>query len=296
MLNVTYRGSLICSIFITISLVSCISWDEGWMSENKKVLDGDVQEILDKATKFMDEADSREKVVELAEMYEHALKIDPDNRTALAALGSCNFLLGYGYADNTDDKEIYYLRAIRACERLLYLNPDFKARVDQGEKLWDAVDILTVNDMEALWWWHLAAGSYLADCHSMPVKLINLAWSSRIKTILTRMMEIDPEWQNGSPYYLWANYYAKAPSIAGGDIAKSEEMFNKAIDTGPTMLNFRRTRARNLYIQTKNRESFIRDMEWVLQQDPHKAPLGYHFNAFIQRDARKGLEDIDKLF
>ena len=296
MLHVIYRISLICSIFLMISLVSCISWNEGWMSENKKVLDGDVQEILDKATKFMDEADTQEKVIELAEMYEQALKIDPDNRTALAALGSCNLLLGYGYADNTDDKEIYYLRAIRACERLLYLNPEFKARVDQGEKIWDAVDVLTVNDMEALWWWYLAVANYWTECHSMPVKLINLAWASRVKTILTRMLEIDPEWQNGSPYYLWANYYAKAPSIAGGDIAKAEEMFKKAIDSGPTMLNFRRTRARNLYIQTGNRESFIRDMEWVLQQDPHKAPLGYHFNVFIQRDARKGLEDIDKLF
>jgi tetratricopeptide (TPR) repeat protein len=266
------------------------------MGNKKKILDGDVQQILDKAAKFTDEADSREKVVELAEMYEHALKIDPDNRTALAALGSCNFLLGYGYADNTDDKEIYYLRAIRACERLLYLNPDFKARADQGEKIWDAVDVFTVGDMEALWWYYVAVGNYWTECHSMPVKLINLAWPSRAKTILTRMLEIDPGWQHGSPYYMWGIYYAKVPSIAGGDIAKSQEMFNKAIDTGPTMLNFRRSRARFLYVQTGNRESFIRDMEWVLQQDPHKAPLGYHWNVFIQRDARKGLKDIDNLF
>ena len=90
MLHVIYRVSLICSMFLMISLVSCISWNEGWMGNKKKVLDGDVQQILDKAAKFTDEADSREKVVELAEMYELALKIDPDNRTALAALGSCS--------------------------------------------------------------------------------------------------------------------------------------------------------------------------------------------------------------
>jgi hypothetical protein len=62
------------------------------------------------------------------------------------------------------------------------------------------------------------------------------------------------------------------------------------------MLNFRRTRARLLYTKTGDREGFIRDMKWVLTQDPRKAPLGYPLNFFIQQDARQGLADVEKYF
>ncbi len=255
-----------------------------------------MKSLLAEAEKLKDKVDTRDGVFELVKVYETVLEIEPDNRSALGGIGSCYFLLGYGYGKSRDEKEQYYLKSIQYCEQLVYLNPEFKIEADKGADIWDALDVLTENDMNALWWWFLAAGSYVTECHSTPVKIINAALVLRIKAVMTRMMAINPQWQNGSPYYLSANYYAQSPALFGRDLEKSVQLFKKAVKTGPTMLNFRRTRARNLHTKTGNREGFIADMEWVLKQDPHKAPLGYLWNSFVQRDAREGLAEIDSLF
>jgi tetratricopeptide (TPR) repeat protein len=287
-------------LFILIIIISfttgCLKWAPGWKMVRSSEVKGGVNTILEKAEKLENDADTGEKVGELIKVYESVLNIEPANRIVLESLARNCFLMAYGYGRDEDEKAHYYLKSIQYSEQALYLNRDFKAKVDNGVKPWEALDVLTRDDMYALFCWYMSAGNYWKECFNVVERVINVIWVKRFKMVLSRMMEIDPIYLHGMPYYLWASFYSGAPSFAGGDLKKADAMFTKAIEVGPTMLNYRRTRARALYTKTGNREAFVRDMEWVLSQDPHKAPLGYPLNVFIQRDAKNGLTAVNNYF
>ena len=112
------------------------------------------------------------------------------------------------------------------------------------------------------------------------------------------MMDIDPTWGNGTPYYAWANYYAVSPRFVGGDLKKAAEYYKRAIELGPDMLNFRRTRALFLHTKNKDRKAFEEDLNWVISQDPKKDRhyLSYPYSVFLQREAKELLDHIDNYF
>jgi hypothetical protein len=116
--------------------------------------------------------------------------------------------------------------------------------------------------------------------------------------MLQIMMDIDPSWAGGSPYYAAANYYALAPSLFGGDLNKADAYYKRAIEMGPSMLNFRRTRALFLHTKNNDKKAFIKDLKWVLSQNPHRVRfyLNYPYNIFLQRDAKYLLNHIDEYF
>jgi tetratricopeptide (TPR) repeat protein len=285
-------------ILIILSVFGCMSWQAGWEQFEQPSMKGDVSSLLEKANKQIEKADNRQKVLGVIRTYDNVLKIDPKNREALLGLGSYCFLLGYGYADNSDEKEEYLLKSIMHSEQLMYENPDFKALVDDGEPVWDACRVLSKNEIEAMYWWYNSCGIYWKECRSGLGRLINISFVFRGQKVLTRMMEIDSKWGGGIPYYSWANFYAVAPGLFGGDMEKADEYYKKAIELGPDMLNFRRTRALFYYTKTGDREAFKEDLNWVLSQDPHKVRhiLTYPWNVYYQRNAKDLLDHIDDYF
>jgi tetratricopeptide (TPR) repeat protein len=283
-----------CSIFTPGSM----SWKSGWLQFEEPSMQGDVSELLQKANHLIQSADTKEELLKLIDTYEKALKIEPKNRESLAGAALYSFLMAVAYSDTKDEKRSYSLKTIKHNEQLMYLNYKFANLVDKGESLWEASRVLSKNEIDALFFYYFGIGTLWRECLSVPEKIINLNWTSRMKKILKAMMEIDPTWEGGSLYYAWANYYAAAPRIAGGDVKKAEEYYKKAIELGPEMLNFRRTRALLLHTKNKDRAAFEKDLNWVLSQDPNKVRryFTYPFSVFVQRDARYMLDHIDNYF
>ncbi len=258
----------------------------------------DVAALHAKAENQILAADTRGKLLDLIETYESMLKIDPVNRKALQGLGRYYFLLGLGYADTIDEKAEFSLKAIQHNEGLMCLNPDFKKLADKGKEVWEACPALSEKDMDALFFFYLSTGYYMTEGLKGFNKLTILRWPGRAKKVLKRMTAIDPLWGHGSPYYAWANYHAAIPELFGGDLRKAEEYYKRAIDHGPEMLNFRRTRALYLHTKTNNKDGFQKDLNWVLDQDPHQARdmITYPFNIFIQRNSKELLANTDEYF
>jgi tetratricopeptide (TPR) repeat protein len=292
------------SIALTLTLISSsfnsgsMSWKPGWLQFEKPSKKGDISELLKKANHMIQSADTREKVLELLETYEHALKIDPRNREALQGATLYSFLIAIGYSDKKDEKRTYYLNSINHCEQFMYLNHEFADLVDKGENSWEACRVLSKTDLEVLFFWAMGVGCIWKDCLSGLGKILNLNIAPRCKKMLKTMMEIDPTWGCGTPYYAWANYYANTPRLVGGDMKKAEEYYRKAIEMGPDMLNFRRTRALLLHVKNKDRTAFKEDLNWVLSQDPKKERdyLSYPYSVFLQREVRDMLGHIDSYF
>ncbi len=110
------------------------------------------------------------------------------------------------------------------------------------------------------------------------------------------MMEIDPEWAGGHPYFAMATYYSNIPVFLGGGLKKAEKYFNKTVEAGPNWIYTKWARAKYFHIQTKDKQSFISDMEWVIAQDPNKADSPYPANVYFQKTAREMLANLDTLF
>ena len=101
-----YRFTI--AIFIGILLLflsGCISWEPGWKLAKAAAVKGDVKILMEKAKKIEGEADSGDRLRLLITALEEVLNVDPENRQALEDLGCYQFLLGYAYCDNMDEKK-----------------------------------------------------------------------------------------------------------------------------------------------------------------------------------------------
>lgn len=289
-------AGVLCALFI---FAACTSREPGWLRNSAPSPSaGDFQPLLRKVELQTASADTKEKVESLIQTYERILKYDPLHVEALLNLGRYYFLIGYGYEKDKMKKEAAYLKAAEYAECVMYRHPQFRQSINSGMPVWEACDSLSSEYMGALVTWYLAMGSRWIECFNGATKLFTLHHASRFEKIRQALMTIDPDWAGGTPFYIWANYYATAPTFFGGDMKKAAKFYETAIRKGPGMLNFRRTRA--LFFHTKNADkaAFQKDLNWVVSQDTHKTRhyLNYPWNVFIQRNARELLSNVDQYF
>jgi hypothetical protein len=256
----------------------------------------DVSEELARANEQIMEADTKAKLLDLLGMYEAILEVDPDNFEALWSLGRYNVVMVFGYTENQGEKEEHNLAAIKYCEQAMKTNEEFKALTDRGEPVGDACRVLSKREMAPLYYWYSGTGQYWKECLSFPKRMRNIHMARDIKKVMTRMLEIDPAWAGGHPYYAWGFYHATIPRLFGGDLKKSEGFFDKAVEAGPNWLYVRWGRAKYLYTRKKDREGFRRDLEWVVSQDPRKCDSPYPANVHFQRDGKNMLMNIEDYF
>ena len=273
-----------------------MTWREGWKSQRKSSGGKSDASLIKKAEGLKNSASSLKDLTELVSLYENILEFQPENQNVLAELGSHCALIGYGYAETKKEKEVYLLKALHYCEQLMFLDQKFQASVNRGETVWQACGQLPKEKMEPMWWWYMAGAAYWKECRGALGRILNIRWAFRAKKVLQIMFDINSEWQHGTPYYAMAVYYSQAPGFAGGSIEKAEALFEQAIQRGPTMLNFRRSRALFLHTKTKDKAQFEKDLRWVLKQQPDAEGLSCAWNVFLQKDAQRALDNMDQFF
>lgn len=270
--------------------------EEGWKQFKQPTREGDVTELLQEAQDQINEADAEDEVRGFIKTYESVLEIDPYNYEALWSLGRWLWFLGGFYVVNREEKKKYCMDSIKYCEQAMYTNPQFRSLVDGGEKVWNACRVLSEREMMPMYYWFSAVATYWKDCLGRLSQLININQIARANKLLTRMLEVDPTWDGGRPYFGSAVRLVRLPKFMGGDIDKAEELFKKAIEAGPSSIYPRFLRAQHLHTRKKDKEAFKNDLEWVIAQDPRKTDSPYPADVYFQREARKMLANIDDYF
>ena len=256
-----------------------------------------ISSLLTKAEKQTQAANTQEKILSMIETYESILEIDPEHLQALSNLAQYYILLGTGYSDKVWQKKHRFRTAITYSERIMYLNGDFVARVNAGQTLWEASDVLTKSEADGMGWWTTAVFYYFKECIPDAFKMFDSRWIKRNKIFMDRIEAVDPNWKGGANYFNLGIYYLALPKSFGGDLKKSAEYLRKAESAGPDRLLIPWGRAKYYYYHQKNRQGFTKDLEWVLAQDPHR-PTGdtYPWNVYFQAQARELLASVDDLF
>jgi tetratricopeptide (TPR) repeat protein len=215
----------------------------------------------------------------------------PRDVEVLSQLSNLYIFKGAAYESKVSRKRDAYFQAMHYASAAMMLSPEFRDRIEHGEHIWDAVEVLDDTYLPAMSFWSTALFYQFDECMNKLGKPFNLRWVRRSEAVLARAYALDSDWGGGQLNFSYGIYYLM-PAVAGGNMKKSEEYFSKAVEAGPDWLLNRWGRARYFYKKTGDREAQIADLEWVLEQDAFSAPGPVYWNLYCQRDAQAILNDL----
>jgi tetratricopeptide (TPR) repeat protein len=283
-------------LIITLALTQCFTYHPDWQIPESVDRETNIDKIIQKTNSLVHNADSKEKVMELISLYESVLRADPQNFKALYELSHLYLLAGDGYSEKKSEKKVFFKRSLRNSEHAMYTNIRFKDKIVSGAEVWEAVDVLTENEIDLMLFWTTAVFYYYKECLGPMGQMINYKWIRRAKNVMEKMYEINPDYAGGAPHFTWALYYLSLPGSVGGDRKKSEELFAKAIEVGPDWLLNRWGRAKYFHVKMQKREYFKQDLEWILRQDINNMKGHPAWKIYFMNDAKNMLAQIDNYF
>jgi tetratricopeptide (TPR) repeat protein len=284
------------NIIVILTITGCFRWKSDFSTPFPSLPQTQAQILLEEANILADQAGDREKLIAAIEAYKKVLEADPNNYHALCYLSTYHLLLGDGYTSKKSHKVKSFKAALGYSERAMYTNPAFKELINEGASVWEAVDSLTIREMDAMLFWTTAVFYYYKEGLGVLGQIINYPWVNRARKVLERMTELDPDWGDGEVHFTWGVYYLSIPEVAGGDRDLSAEYFQKAIEANPRWLLNRWGRAKYFHVKMRNPQQFKEDLKWVLTQDIHKAAGPYAWNAYFTKDARTMLDNFEDYF
>jgi hypothetical protein len=281
---------------VVLVMAGCAVWKPAWKNPPTASATGDVDRLMAEADLLSSQADSREDLLAVLSDYEAVLAVEPTHYRALASLGHYYILLGTAYTPQRSEKTLVYRKALYFNEMAMYTNPDFKQRVDGGEKPWDACDALTDDQIDVMFYWVTGVLTYFKECFTLPEMVVNVRWIERCGKFLDRIEALDDTWGGGGVQFSQALVYGILPKSMGGDRDKSDAYLSRSIDIGSDWLLSRWGRAKFFQVRDQNRQGFIEDLQWVLEKDFDAAKDVYAWKIYFKRDARQMLADVDRYF
>ena len=152
------------------------------------------------------------------------------------------------------------------------------------------------DDVPLLYW--TAAGgfaAYFIDVFDFDLGYNIPEWAS----MMARAYELDPDFSEGAIDEFYILYYASLPERMGGDKAKAEIHFKRALEKSgglaaePYVLYAKTVCAD---VQEPNYDAFLENLEKALAIDPDQNKSNRLFNILAQRKAKHMLDTADDYF
>ncbi len=231
------------------------------------------------------------------EKWKQAVAINPKNAEAWTDLSHALFF----YADchlrfdesQEDARKATHEEGIRAAERaLVAMSPAFAQRMNSGELIEEAIEVLDASAVPALYW----RSSNLGRWASLDSFATLLSYKDEVRAIMQFCLDNDSEYWYQAPDRYFGIFFARSPSFAGGDMTKSMEHFQLSIEAAPNYLSTHTLLAEEWAIKEADRAVFEQELNYVLSTDPNIIPEIAAENACEQQKAKILMADIDDLF
>lgn len=230
--------------------------------------------------------------------WEQASELDRSDHELLVRLARAYYFLADGHMSfdeaRQDEMIETYEKGIQAAERaLVALSPDFAERMRAGTRIEEAVAVLDAQAVPALYWrssnmgkWGLAKGFATV-----------LSYKDEIRAIMARCLELDATYYYYGPHRYFGAFYARVPAFAGGDLERSNEHFQTALEAAPGYLGTRTLIAEFYAVKSQNRQLFDEQLQAVVSADVAQLPEDVRpENQIEQRRARDLMAKADELF
>ena len=245
-------------------------------------------------------------------MYETLLSQNPNHEGLRLTTGSLFIMYANAFVQGPVymlDPIDYYEERIAALDRAkqLYLRgnailgtalekkyPGFlEASVEDGSL--SAILKKCKKDDVPLLYWAVAGGlaAYSIDVFDFELGANIPEWGAMIE----KAYELDPDFNNGAIDDFYILYFASLPESLGGDKAKAETHFKRALEksrfqsAGPYV-----SYVQSICIPAQDYDAFRRNLEKALEIDPDKEPSTRLLNILSQRKARFLLETEKEYF
>jgi predicted anti-sigma-YlaC factor YlaD len=149
-------------------------------------------------------------------------------------------------------------------------------------------------EVPLLYW---SAVSVLAGFGLNPLDFKSAHYLGTAPLFLARAAELDPGWNGGAIYGIYLSYYAGMPSYLGGDPAKAEDAYKKALgySKGGTASLFV-SYASSICVPREDYAGFKAALEKALAIDPNAAPESRLETVIAQKNARRLLANAANYF
>lgn len=249
-----------------------------------------IENLYAQADEYTSEAKDKESLQNLINVYERILELDSHQLPAIRNLGHLYLLMGDAYNHKKKDKQKNFNKALAYNEQFMLINnEEFRKLVTDGKHLWEALDVLTDAEMDAMYFWSTAIFYNYKESLGFLGQVFNYKWIERAKLVLSRMTEINPDWGDGMLHFSWGCYYLSIPEFIGGDRILARKYFDKAVSQGSNNLFFRWGRAKYYHFKMGNEHANQSEMQWVLKQDINAFVDPEPWKIYFQNDAKKSL-------
>jgi len=223
-------------------------------------------------------------------LMEGLLKSAPQNKELLTALcmGFTGYAMLFVEEEDPERASILYLRARRYGLKAIGIEDA------NHQAILARLNAMGKGQIEPLFWVTMSWNGWINLNLDKPAALGELTASQEC---LERVMKIDPEYFYGSPYIISGSMLAARPKILGGDAAKAEEFFTKAMAASNGKFFLAQYYYAKYYaVRVQDKELFLNLIEEV-----ERAPLDQLKDACLINSAikekMKGLKEMaDELF
>ncbi len=250
------------------------------------------QTLLAEAEAAWQEREDPDRLLEAILLYKKIARSSAADREVLVRLSRALYFYADGYLKNDEERIRKYDQGTYYGEKALAQNQEFKALIDSGTPVIEALDVLGEEDCEALYWTAANLGKW-SKLKGIPTVLRNTAL---FKAMLEKADALDDSYNYGGPPRTWGAYYAAAPSIVGGDLEKSRQYFERAMEIAPDYFATRVLMAEIYAPKVHDRDLFVSLLTSVIEGDPYKLPDVVAEQKVEQAKARNLLASVDQYF
>jgi tetratricopeptide (TPR) repeat protein len=245
------------------------------------------------------ERSDEKKLREAIASYQRAVEIAPKDIESYEQLARAFYFLADGHirfhsdANAEADLLVAFEQAVTAAEKgLIALSEPFAQKMRDGAKIEEAALTLDKTGVPLLYWRASALGKWATAKGFATL----LSYKDEIKDVMQICLDKDPNYFYSGPDRYFGVFYARAPSFAGGDLAKSREHFDKSLAKEPNYFGTHVLMAEDLAVKAQDRKLFDEHIEFVLKSDPAVIPELTPENKIEQKKAELLKKQANDLF
>lgn len=266
-------------------------------AKGASLTDADRQAALADGEALFAERLDEQKLKAAIAKWEQVAGADPKDFETMIKLARAHYFWADGHMSfseaRTDELIATHEKAVQWAERaLVAVSPDFAERMRNGTRIEEAVKVLDKRAVGALYWRSAAMGKWALAKGFATV----LSYKDEVRAIMARCLELDEAYFFGGPHRYFGAFYAKLPSFAGGDLKKSAEHFEKALQFAPEYQGTRVLYAEQNAVKAQDKKLFETQLNAVVAANLDALPEAKPENTVEQKRAKALLAKESELF
>ena len=262
---------------LTLTSTGCASRQSTWEAKPEDAATAPAGESKDALIAQGDESwkkrDERASLETAIGAWENAVKLQPNDAATLTKLSHAYYFLADAHLRKGGAKSEEYLstfeKGVAIGERALAAaNPKFKELMVAGGKVEDGIKEVGQEGVEPMYWYAASLGKW-ARAKGFATTLGN---KERIKSVMGRVLELDPNFFHGAADRYFGAFYAVAPGFAGGSMEKSKEHFEKSLALAPNYAGTKVLMADVYAVKKQDRALFDKLLDEVLSMPADALP------------------------